>query len=188
MARQYKCALLHDTHSQERPDWRTLEETQATKVLYDSRRKSNSKAPFPEKITHVPSFTRGIAAGLFTHSHQVFYANAYSLVVFDGSPNLLLFKTAYAEFIASCFKIDEEIYEEMALLYIMRESLLTQCMRCESINDEIDDFSKSVVVVPALKSALSLIIETNMDHEKIYHKGATQVVLRLKALLNSGWD
>ncbi|WP_395664201.1 hypothetical protein [Aestuariivirga sp.] len=185
---QYKCALLHDTNTGKRPDWRTLEQTQSSKVLYDSQRKSNKKAPYAKKLRAVPSFTRGIPSGLFTLQHQIFSKDAYSLVVFEGEPNDLMLDMTYGTYVACKFKLDEVILAEMRTLAWAYDVILRKSLDYDIINEGLNEVVASTVASPTLQGDFGQITQSNYEHQRMLTAARDEIVLKLNALFNSGWD
>lgn len=184
---KYKCAFLHDTNTGKRPDWHTLEQTLSSKVLYDSQRKSNKKAPYATKLRAVPSFTRGIPSGLFTVQHQVLSADAYSLVVFEGAPNDLMLDMTYGPHVACKFKLDQVILAEMETLAWAYDVILRQSTKYDLINEGLDEVVRSTVGSQKLHADFKLMVRSNCEHQTILNAASEETVLKLKALFNSGW-
>jgi hypothetical protein len=187
MTQQYECALFHDTNVRKRPDWQTLEQTQSSKVLYDSQRKSNRRSPFTTKIKHLPSFTRGIPSALFTPQHQIFSTNAYSLVVFDGTPNDFMLDMTYGPFVACKFKLDEGILDQMETLAWAHELILRQSLKYDIINDDLNEVILRGIGSVALRTDLDAIRQANGVQQKVLTAARDEFVLKLKDLFNSGW-
>ncbi len=184
---QYKCALLHDTNTGKRPDWRTLEQTQSSKVIYDSKRKSNTKAPYAKTLRAVPSFTRGIPSGLFTLQHQIFSKDAYSLVVFEGAPNDLMLDMTYGPHVACKFVLDDVILAEMETLAWAYDLILRQTAKYDLINEGLNEVVASNVASPTLQADFRVITQSNCEHQKMLTAASDGIVSKLKTLFNSGW-